>query len=213
MRKEKRGRILRKKEIFLLIFSFFILTVVSEAGEGGDEFPVFSGPAMKLEAYTQVTYTHWEKSQDGFRLRRARVELKGEILKNINYAVQVDATKSSILLDARVGISFCPKTELNFGQFKVPFSLENLTSTSLLDTINRSQTVEKLCPGRDIGAGGRDIGITFNGKYSWAEFAVGIFNGSGINKTDDNDQKDIAKVCYISGQLSWSWFLILRWEV
>lgn len=192
MRKEKRRRILKKREVFLLIFYLFILAGVSEAGEGGDEFPVFSGSAMKLGAYTQVTYTHWEKGRDGFRLRRARVGLKGEILKNINYAIQVDATKSSILLDARVGISFCPKTELNFGQFKVPFSLENLTSTSLLDTINRSQTVEKLAPGRDIGAAGRDIGVTFNGKYSWGEFAVGIFNGSGINKTDNNDQKDAA---------------------
>jgi len=168
------------------------LVRVSIAGEGSEQFPVFSGSAMKLGAYTQVRYTHWERSHDGFRIRRARVGLKGEILKNINYSLQVDATKSTILLDARVGISFSQQTELNFGQFKVPFSLENLTSSSLLDTINRSQTVEKLCPGRDIGAAGRDIGVTFNGRASWIEYSLGIFNGSGINKTDDNDQKDVA---------------------
>lgn len=191
MRQSKK-RILRKRKTFLLIFSLLVLAGASAAGKGSEEFPVFSGSAMKLGAYTQVRYTHWEKSHDGFRIKRARVGLKGEILKNINYSLQVDVTKSTILLDARVGISFSPQTELNFGQFKVPFSLESLTSTSLLDTINRSQTVEKLCPGRDIGAGGRDIGVTFSGRASWVEYALGIFNGSGINKTDDNDKKDIA---------------------
>ena len=188
----ERRRILETRTSFLLIFYLFIFAGASTAGEGGEEFPVFSGSAVKLGAYAQVRYTHWEKGYDGFRIKRFRVGLKGEILKNINYSLQVDAARSAILLDARVGIRFSPQTELNFGQFKVPFSLETLTSSSLLDTINRSQTVEKLCPGRDIGAAGRDIGVTFSGEHSWAEYAVGIFNGSGINKTDDNDHKDVA---------------------
>ncbi len=74
----------------------------------------------------------------------------------------------------------------------MPFSLENLTSSSALDTINRSLTVEKLCPGRDIGAKGRDIGIIINGEFSRIEYIFGIFNGSGIDKNDFNDKKDVA---------------------
>lgn len=183
---------MRKTGALLLIFYLFVLAGVSAAGEGSEEFPAFTSQALKLEGYTQVRYTHWEKNPDGFRIRRARVGLSGEILRNINYSLQVETAKSPYLLDARIGINFSPQTELIFGQFKVPFSLENLTPTSALDTINRSQTVEKLCPSRDIGSAGRDMGATLNGKYSWIEYALGIFNGSGINKTDDNDQKDIA---------------------
>ncbi|UCC39527.1 MAG: hypothetical protein JSV96_17385 [Candidatus Aminicenantes bacterium] len=183
---------MRKTKALLFIFSLFFMVGASLAEESDEQILVSSSQALKLGAYTQVRYTHWEGGHDGFRIKRTRVGLKGEIVKNINFSLQIDATKSTILLDSRVGISFSPESELAFGQFKVPFSLENLTSTSLLDTINRSQTVEKLCPGRDIGSGGRDIGVTFSGKYSRAEYTVGIFNGSGINKYDDNDEKDVA---------------------
>jgi phosphate-selective porin len=94
-------------------------------------------------------------------------------------------------LDAQIEMSLAPHIKLTVGQFKVPFSLENLTPGSDLDTISRSQTVEKLCPGRDIGAKGRDIGVTVTGEFSRIKYILGVFNGSGINKTDFNDQKDI----------------------
>ena len=61
-----------------------------------------------------------------------------------------------------------------------------------LDTINRSQAVEKLCPGRDIGALGRDLGITIDGEFSRTKLILGVFNGSGLTKADTNSQKDIA---------------------
>jgi phosphate-selective porin len=118
--------------------------------------------------------------------------LRGEIHKNIRYKLQVDAAKSPGLLDAVIELDFIPQAGLAFGQFKVPFSLENLTSSSDLDTINRSQIVENLCPGRDIRAAGRDIGVSLNGRFSRAEYSIGIFNGSGIKKADTNERKDFA---------------------
>ena len=72
------------------------------------------------------------------------------------------------------------------------FSIENLVSGSELDTINRSQVVKNLCPGRDSGDMGRDIGITMTGKISRLECTLGLFNGSGINTKDDNRHKDLA---------------------
>ncbi|MGD8538770.1 MAG: porin [Candidatus Aminicenantes bacterium] len=74
----------------------------------------------------------------------------------------------------------------------MPFSIENLISGSELDTINRSNTVNKLCPARDIGTQGRDIGLIISGIYSIVEYTLGVFNGSGKNKKDTNDQLDIA---------------------
>lgn len=183
---------MKKSKFFILIFSLLVLTFPSLAGGNKEEFPVLTSIPLNLSAYTQVEYTHWQESTDGFRIRRARVGLKGEILKDLHYMLQIETVKSPVLLDAQIEIKFSPYVKISLGQFKVPFSLENLTSSSALDTINRSQTVEKLCPGRDIGAKGRDIGITINGEFSRIEYALGIFNGSGINNKDFNDRKDIA---------------------
>ncbi|MBI2844208.1 MAG: hypothetical protein HYX78_12475 [Armatimonadetes bacterium] len=103
------------------------------------------------------------------------------------------------LLDAVIGYKLAGDNKLNIGQFKIPFSLENLTSSTNLDLINRSQVVEALVPGRDIGAQGRDVGVQFSGIKNLAEdgakqieYYMGLFNGAGINAGDDNDRKDPA---------------------
>jgi phosphate-selective porin len=81
---------------------------------------------------------------------------------------------------------------LRIGQYYVPFSLENNTSDSDLDTILRSQVVNMLSPSRDIGSNGRDIGAMITGRYSIAEYYLGVFNGAGANKLDTNKAKDVA---------------------
>lgn len=160
--------------------------------EKKDQSPTVASKSLNLSGYTQFQYSYWDTGTNSFLIRRARVTLAGEILKNILYKIQVDAVKSPLLLDAQVEFKIIPQAILKVGQFKVPFSLENLTSSSDLDTINRSQAEEKLCPGRDIGSQGRDIGAVLTGKFTMVEYTLGIFNGSGINKTDNNDMKDVA---------------------
>ena len=157
---------------------------MSEALSIDEQLDISSGPSLKLSGYTQVGYTRWEQDKKGFRIRQARIQIKGDILKNIDYKIQIDATQSPVLLDAKVGVNLSPYVNLSFGQFKVPFSVENLISGSELDTINRSRTVDNLCPARDIGTQGRDIGFTISGKYSIFEYTLGAFNGSGKNKED-----------------------------
>jgi len=183
---------MRKNNILFWVFCLFILAGNSSADENKKEFSFLTNQSLRLNGFTQVEYGHLEKNKDGFRIRRARLSLGGEILRSIHYKLQVDAVKSPVLLDAQIEIHLKTQVKLRFGQFKVPFSLENLTSSSALDTISRSQTVEKLCPGRDIRASGRDIGVTLNGRFSCVEYALGVFNGSGINQTDSNKRKDIA---------------------
>jgi len=186
----KKSNNLRNK-ILLISCCLFILVGISEADEQKEEFALVASQSLELNAYTQVRYTHTDGDINEFRIRRARAGLKGEIIKSINYILQIDAAKSPVLLDAKVEITFSPYAKLTFGQFKVPFSLENLTSSSALDTINRSQTVENLCPGRDVGAQGRDIGVALSGKFSRIEYNLGIFNGEGSNRADTNEKKDL----------------------
>ena len=91
---------------------------------------------------------------------------------------------------------------ITVGQFKIPFSLENLTSTNKLELIDRSQAVEALAArGKDVigNQNGRDIGIQVGGSLikkrngSLLEYRLGVFNGSGINMADTaNEAKDMA---------------------
>lgn len=188
MKKEKQG-IMNKVVFVLIVLGIFILVGISAAGEEEARRPEY--PSLRLNGYIQGRYTLTDEGTHDFSIKRARLVLKGEILENINYKLQLDGVKSPILMDAQVEWSFIPKAKLTFGQFKIPFSLENLTSSSSLDNVNRTQTVEELCPGQDIGASGRDIGITVSGKFSFVEYSVGIFNGSGINRRDTNENKDM----------------------
>ncbi|MFC2170158.1 porin [Acidobacteriota bacterium] len=178
--------------LILLVIWLFTFVGISEAKENDEGSKVLSAQSLKLSGYTQVSYALGDDSKKGFKIRQAIVRLKGNILKKINYKLQIDAVLTPILLDAQIEINLAPHINLTFGQFKVPFSIENLISGSDLDTINRSQTVEKLCPGRDVGAKGRDIGVTINGEFSRIKYILGVLNGSGINKADYNNQKDIA---------------------
>ncbi len=180
------------KSIFVLAYSLVFLGDIANFVHVGDEHPVVSGPSLKLSGYSQVEYIHPQAGIDEFRIRRARLSLGGEILKKVNYKIQVETMQNPVLLDIQIETSFFEQVTLRFGQFKVPFSLENLTSSASLDTINRSQTVERLCPGRDSKNKGRDIGIAVAGNFSVLEYTLGIFNGAGINKSDDNSSKDVA---------------------
>ena len=96
---------------------------------------------------------------DNFSVRRSRLTLSGDIMKNMHYKLQIDIAKTPTLLDASVDYEFSKAFQLRVGQFMVPFSLENVTGTSDVDMINRSQPEEKLVPGRDNSAQGRDVGV------------------------------------------------------
>lgn len=187
------------------------------------KFSVSAKKPLNIAGYTQIGYTDDKTTGtfDTFRIRRARLTLSGDFSERISYKLQVDASPSPksviesvdfakqkvkttrvltpILIDAQLDYKIKPDLKLSIGQFKVPFSLENLASSPRLDTINRTNVVENLTPGRDVPkAQGRDIGILLSGEYSdesgkkILDYNAGIFNGSGINTTDDNNAKDFS---------------------
>jgi len=198
MQKTKHNKCVHNFLLGLCFLAF--LTSGLWADEDGDNSGEEKNLILDWSNYIQAQFTHTTKNTDSFGIRRARLKLKGEISDLILFQLQVDPLKSPILLDAQINMRFSPYANLRFGQFKVPFSLENLTSSSSLDFINRSLVVEKLCPGRDIGASGRDIGISIYGDAAKIKYSFGIFNGSGINRLDNNDYKDL------SGRLVYSPF-------
>jgi len=162
-------------------------------GFADEEKPaVKADKVIKLSGYTQILGNVQKDAVDSVSIRRARFSLSVNLLKDVKAKFTIDAVRTPVLVDAFVDVSFAKYANLTFGQFFVPFGVESTTSTADLETINRSQPVEKLAPGRDIGTLGRDVGVMLSGNYSILNYSIGMFNGSGANKADTNDAKDFA---------------------
>jgi len=168
----------------------FVLSAIAQ--DKGASPAVSSSRTLKLTGYTQALSTTQSVGVDGLIIRRARFSLAGDVLKNVKIKVQIDLLKNPVLLDAQIDWTLAKAAVVRFGQFKIPFSLESTTSDADLDMIDRSQVVNKIAPGWDIGANGRDMGVVLTGQAPVFEYAVGAFNGAGINKADTNDHKDLS---------------------
>lgn len=166
-------------------------------------FPINAGKKIQLAGYTQVRYQQLDEKGkiDGFDIRRARLDVKGTISPYWSYRVQFDLAGSPKLIDAYAELKLNDYFNFTIGQAKIPFSLENLSSSNKLELIDRSQVVEALTArGKDVGGNqnGRDIGIQLGGTLLKSkdrpvlDYRVGVYNGSGINAVDNNEKKDFA---------------------
>ncbi|MGE5395872.1 MAG: porin, partial [Candidatus Saccharibacteria bacterium] len=166
-------------------------------------FPVNAGKKLTIAGYNQVRYQMMEEQGkiDGFDIRRARLDVKGTISPYWGYRVQFDLAGSPKVLDAYIELKLNDYINFTAGQFKVPFSFENLLSSTQLPLIDRSQVVEALTArGKDVigNQNGRDIGLQLSGLLIKSndrpvlDYRFGIFNGAGINIADNNEKKDLA---------------------
>jgi phosphate-selective porin OprO/OprP len=166
-------------------------------------FPINAGKKITIAGYTQVRYQALEETGkiDGFDIRRARLDVKGNISPYWSYRVQFDLAGTPKLIDAYAELKLNDQFNFTIGQAKIPFSLENLTSSNKLELIDRSQAVEALVArGKDVGGNqnGRDIGIQLGGTILKVkdrpvlDYRLGVYNGSGINAADLNEKKDFA---------------------
>lgn len=190
---EKKGKDFETIMTRLLGLIIFLLLMVASTFSQTGETPVSANRPVEFSAFAQLRYT--ASSSDGFdtfSLRRVRLAFSAAVLPSLDFKVQLEQTKSTSLVEAYLNFNFSRWAQLRAGQFKIPFSYENLKGASELDFINRSTVVETLCPGRDIGSQGRDIGALGRVHTSFLDASFGLFNGSGINRLDNDDTKDKA---------------------
>lgn len=166
-------------------------------------FLVSAARQIQISGYTQVRYQILDekKKNDGFDLRRARMDLKGNFTSFFSYRLQADFAGSAKLLDAYAEIKISDYFQVTVGQFRIPFSMENLTSMNKFELIDFSQAVDAFTArGKDVigNQNGRDIGVQVGGAMvksgtaNIVEYRLGIFNGTGINMADTaNEAKDI----------------------
>ena len=89
---------------------------------------------------------------DQYEIRRARIGVKGKLLKNFKYEAVTNLVGSAPTIDvAYLDFAKYDKANIRFGKFKQPFNLEELTSSNNIDFMERSY-VNQIAPAKKLGA-------------------------------------------------------------
>lgn len=191
----------------LLAFTALAVCFAAEAQETtAEKVKSFADKHLKLSGYLQGGF-QWEESADPqstFYLRRARVSLSGDAAKEkIDYRLQVDMAGSPKICDLYIRYKPFNALNLQLGQFKLPFSLENeLYGPTKFVFIDYSYGTTYFTHNDGLYDGvksstGRDMGLQLYGGfikrdgYSIINYNLGVFNGTGINTKDNNSSKDV----------------------
>jgi len=171
----------------------------------------FLQPAALLQGWLYVPRQKGVKAPSTFRLRRAEIRVKGEIVpKRVAYQLMIDPAKvldpgkskveaadgSTIEVNQPAGavsimqdffITFMSDyADVSMGQFKIPVSWEGYYGSSKLLFPERAAVARRYGDKRDIGL--RVDKKLFDDKLY---YSLSVLNGEGQNKADSNNQKDV----------------------
>ena len=185
-------------------------TPIVTTGADGFGFKSADGKnAITLNGRVQAEYRAYGKSDvqnaDTFDLRRAYLTLQGKVYNDYDFKITGDFAKQSndsgsvtgsatavkssktILDEAYFGINLLPQAKLRFGQFNMPFGLENYTSDLFNDFTERAVT-EALTPSKERGA--MVHGNPIKGVY----YGLALSTGRGKNANNTDTQVDSPEV-------------------
>ena len=163
--------------------------------------------APKISGFVQGLYQanfdeDFNLNDNTLRMRRVRMSIEGKLTKTLSYKIQGDFSRSPMMVDAFVKYKPCNEFSIQVGQFKTPFTLESPINPVNLEIFDYGESVQKLVGYSDVcglKSIGRDIGIMASGDlfklegkdFALVNYSIGVFNGSGVNTTDDNNRKDV----------------------
>jgi hypothetical protein len=140
-----------------------------------------------------------------FLIRRARITAELKINDFVSGKIQPDFGEGEInLKDAYVRLTFSPSFRATIGQFKRPFDLFELTSSTQILVVERAGGVRGVdaCTGpggvctfsrltEKLQYSDRDIGLLIDGRDPSGRFsyAASVTNGVGANTAEENGTK------------------------
>lgn len=132
---------------------------------------------------------------DTFDIRRARIGIKYKFGKYYSGEVTANTvgTSSDVLDVGYLDVAWFEKAKFRFGQFKMPFSLEQLTSSNNIGFIERS-FVDSFIPAKERGLqvfGEPVAGMTYALALSNGTTATGSSTATGAEADNRVDDKDV----------------------
>ncbi len=172
------------------------ITVSTAAGgfnvksDNGNSFR-FGGRLLFDYDFFDDVFTGNGESQSEGEWRRTRLTASGSVKKDWKYKLTVnidDADEAADVNTAYVEYAGFKPLAVRVGKFKEPFSLERMTSSKWLSTIERNMTLDFL--GGNLGAGEPDLGgVQLSGYHkdmSHLNWAIGVFDDG----SEDEDGQD-----------------------
>lgn len=152
-------------------------------------------------AQTAYTYEHSNKqTKNAFDVTRVILMANAELTKQLSFFLMFDAA-SGQLHEYYGQYAFSPQLKVRVGQFKQPYTLENVYPPTILNNISFDKSVLYMCGiATDPGVGAhtaRDAGIMIIGDLlpkdgrPLLNYQLGVFNGTGRNVKENNNQKSV----------------------
>ncbi len=161
---------MRRKSLLLILIMVFIGSL---SAVNAQEKKKLIGDYLSISGWMNIQYDYERQLQnDGLTLtevntlnvRRARLDIKGNINPHLEFRVQGDLAGSPKLVDGFVKVKLAKYFNIQAGQFKIPFTFENPQSPLTLEGIEYAQVINKLSGYSDVSgvktySGGRDVGL------------------------------------------------------
>ncbi len=155
----------------------------------------FDGRFYDYEDGDNTSSTASAIGADTFDIRRARIGIKYKFGKYYSGEISANTvgTSSDVLDVGYLDVAWFEKAKFRLGQFKMPFSLEQLTSSNNIDFIERS-LVDSMIPAKERGIqvfGEPVPGTTYALAVSNGNIATGSTASFGSETDNRVDNKDV----------------------
>jgi phosphate-selective porin OprO and OprP len=125
--------------------------------------------------------------QNNSKLRSGRIGAKGKVDGGWKYKAEIDfAGNNSTVKDAYIAKKLSDNEYIKIGQFREPFSLEELTSSSNTTFLERASINGVVAA--------RKIGIGYNKRLNNLNIQTGIFGDSVGTSSDTDDETNSATI-------------------
>jgi phosphate-selective porin len=135
------------------------------------------GDAVRIDLRLKIqgdfrTFSPDQPNDDGtFELHRRRAGVQGRVFERVEFEIERELREDGPWRDVYVNVRAAGPFEVRAGKFKMPFGLEETTSTMDLDFINRTLGSDYLAPSREVG-------LMAHGRVGRIlEYEAGGFNG------------------------------------
>lgn len=167
------------------------------------------GPSkLTLFGYAQTQFDMTKmgpESKSSFSMTRVILMANAELTRKLSFFLMVDVASTQApkhLHEYYAQYAFLPELKVRVGQFKTPYTLENIISPTLLGTVNLNEGTRYMAGiagdplygnyvGRDLGAMITGDAIKARDGHYYLNYSVGVFNGAGMNLRDNNKHKDV----------------------
>lgn len=168
------------------------------------------GPSrLTLFGYAQTQYEMAKtgaETHNTFSITRFIFMADAQLTRKLNFFLMVDAASTQApkhLHEYYAQYAFLPELKLRVGQFKTPYTLENIISPTMLGAVNLNEGTRYMAgiAGDPLYGNyvGRDVGMMVTGDalpardgHRYLNYSLGVFNGAGMNMRDNNKHKDVA---------------------